>query len=86
MASFLYARVASGPLTSESCSEWHSIGQRHSSLGEKGNVGSLKHLVFNFCSKAEVPGNEGRGRGRRASGGGAAQGLDLLSPEGHGPS
>lgn len=58
----------------------------HSSLGEKGNVASLKDMVFKFCSKAKVPGIEGLDSGRRASGGSTAEELDLLSPESHGPS
>lgn len=88
VASFLYASITSAPLTSKRCSKdkMAQYWKMHSSLGEKGNVGSLKDVVFNFCSKAEVPENEGPDSGRRASGDGVAGEFDLLRPESHGPS
>ena len=49
-------------------------------------MGSLKDMVFKFCSKVKVPGIEDLDSGRRASGGGTAEELDLLSPESHGSS
>lgn len=58
----------------------------HSSVGEKANVDSLKDTVFKFCSKAKTPGLEDQDSGRRTSGDGTAEELDLLSPESHGPS
>lgn len=45
--------------------KWHIIGQRHSSLGETANVGSLNDMEFKFCSKAKVPAIEGLDGGRR---------------------
>lgn len=66
--------------------KWHIIAQTHSSPRKKGNVGSLKDMGFQFCSKAKLLGVEGLDSGRRACGGSTAEELDLLSPESPGPS